>query len=801
MIEMRGAIQYAHQEKYPGRFVSLHHEDQIFTISADNQCHLRIELMTPKIIRFRYAVNPFFPADFSYAIDPTFSKQEVSYALGEESSKVIIRTNLLEIHILKDPISVHIYDHQGVLLCSDEKGFHWESNYEYGGEMVKMSKTAFVDEAFYGLGDKTTGQNVRGKRFTNWGTDQFGYHRGSDPMYKNINLYYSFHQGKSYGIYFDNSFRTHYDICHERNEVVSFWAEGGEMDYYFLHGDDLLDVSSQYANLTGVPELPPMWALGYQQSKWSYYPESRVKEIAAKLRAERIPCDAIYLDIDYMDGFRCFTWDQERFPEPKEMVSELGQDGFKVVAIIDPGIKIDFDYDVFQEGLIKDYFCRRSDGPHMKGKVWPGECYFPDFTNPEVRTWWAGLFGDLVANVGLSGIWTDMNEPAIFEVPSKTFPPDVRHHYDGHPCSHRKAHNVYGMQMARATSEGFQKFAKDKRPLIITRSGFAGMQRYSSTWTGDNLANWEHLFLAHMQTLRLSISGVSFCGSDVGGFIDQPSSELFVRWMQLAIFHPFFRNHSSGDHGDQEPWTFGEEATKLVREAIELRYRLLPYIYTCFYEHTITGKPILRPVIFNGSMKKPYLRNNNESGYLGDHLFYSPIMKEGQKEKNIFLPEGVWYDFESNAYFAGNQTHAIPSPLSKIPVFFREGAVIPLYPVLQHVGEHIVNTVTLKVYYSRKVTESSFYHDRGDGFDYKAGAFRYTKFITEGNLSNFSLTQTYEGQFTPEFSKYRVHFIGLSASELSIKVDGNKVDYYQRLNGNIVEIVVKQSFSKIDIQL
>ena len=380
--------------------------------------------------------------------------------------------------------------------------------------------------------------------------------------------------------FFDNTFKAHFDFGSERRSVTSFWAEGGEMNYYFIFGPELIDVTRRYTQLTGTPELPPLWSLGYQQSKWRYYPHTKVKEVTNKLRSNLIPCDAIYLDIDYMDGFRCFTWDKEKFPEPKAMISELKKNGFKTVVIIDPGIKIDENYAVYNEAIENNYFCRRADGPFMKGKVWPGDCYFPDFTNPKVRKWWSGLFQELIEEIGVRGVWNDMNEPALFEINGKTFPDDVRHDFDGNPCSHRKAHNVYGMQMARATFKGVKKYNSGQRPLVITRSAYSGAQRYASAWTGDNIASWEHLWIATMQCQRMSTSGFSFVGSDIGGFIDHPTPELFVRWMQLAVFHPFFRTHISGDHGEQEPWAFGEAALKIVRTYIVLRDTLVPYIYT-----------------------------------------------------------------------------------------------------------------------------------------------------------------------------------------------------------------------------
>ena len=287
-------------------------------------------------------------------------------------------------------------------------------------------------------------------------------------------------EGIGYGIFFDNSFRSHFDFAAERSEVTSFWAQGGEMNYYFIYGPGLLDVARSYTKLTGTPELPPLWAFGYHQCRWSYYPEIKLREVARGFRERAIPCDALYLDIDYMDGYRCFTWNKDHFPNPRKMVSELAEKGFKTVVIIDPGIKIDLDNDICNEGIDKGYFLKRQDGPFVRGRVWPGECFFPDFTHPDVREWWARLYLDLIRKDGVRGVWNDMNEPATFDLEGRTLYEDVRHDYDGHPCSHRKAHNVYGMQMSRASYEGVKRYSYPYRPFLITRATYSGGQRFAS---------------------------------------------------------------------------------------------------------------------------------------------------------------------------------------------------------------------------------------------------------------------------------------------------------------------------------
>ncbi len=410
-----------------------------------------------------------------------------------------------------------------------------------------------------------------------------------------------------------------------------------------------------------------------------------------------------------MDGFRCFTWDKKHFPDPARMIKELAEDGFKTVVIIDPGIKIDKNYSVYLEGVTNDYFCKRSDGPLFMGSVWPGLCNFPDFTNPKVREWWAGLFKGLM-EAGVSGVWNDMNEPAVFE--EGTFPLDVRHDYDGHPCSHRKAHNVYGMQMIRATKAGVKKFLKGKRPFTITRSAYSGAQRYAAVWTGDNVATWEHLKIANVQCQRLSASGFSFTGSDIGGFIESPDGELYTRWIQMAVFHPFFRTHSSGDHGEKEPWTFGLEYELVIRKFIELRYQLLPYMYSAFWQYCSSGRPMIKSLhMIDQRDYETYFRK--EEFMLGDNILVCPLSKK-LNGRLLYLPHGNWYYFFDDTTYTNAGELWFDIPLDKMPIFIKAGSVIPFNPIMQYVGEKVVDVLTLHVYFGTVITKSQLYVDAGD---------------------------------------------------------------------------------------
>jgi len=639
-----------------------------------------------------------------------------------------------------------------------------------------MSKKANDGECYYGMGDKATHLNLKGKRLENWATDQYAFLKEQDPLYKVVPFYIGLHHNKAYGVFFDNTFRTFFDFCHERRNVTSFWAEGGEMNYYFIYGPKMKDVVIAYTHLTGKPELPPLWTLGYHQCKWSYYPESKVKEITSTFRKLQIPCDAIYLDIDYMEGFRCFTWSEEYFPNPKRMVSELAKDGFKTVVIIDPGIKIDKEYSVYQEALEKDYFCKRADGPYMKGKVWPGECNFPDFTNPEVREWWAGLYKELISDIGVKGVWNDMNEPAVMDVPGKTFPMDVRHDYDGNPCSHRKAHNVYGTQMARATYEGVKRFAYPKRPFIITRSAYSGSQRYTSSWTGDNVASWEHLWVANIQMQRMSISGMGFTGSDIGGFAEQPSGELYARWIQLGVFHPFCRTHSSGDHGEQEPWSFGEEVIDITRKFVNLRYQLLPYLYTMFWKYVNEGEPMLKPLVYFDQEDIQTLYRTDEFIF-GNQILVCPILEPNAIGRRMYLPKGNWYNYWTNELLEGKKELWVATDYDQIPIFIKEGAIIPKYPVQQFVGEKEFEEITLDVYYKFGKEKSVLYEDAQDGYDYNKGRFSLRTFNLTGKDKELIIQLHEEGAFMTNYSKFRINLIGLPFKVSSIEIDNEKVSF------------------------
>ncbi len=772
----------------PNTIVSAEKEKKFYQFACQNKITLRVYILTNRIIRFRYALKGKFEKDFSYAINPAFKAKKVKSAFIELDQFYIIKTKELICKINKSNLSITIENKEGKTLSKNAR-FSARSTILKGLMDVRMTKKAFAKEQFLGLGDKSSSLNLRGETCVNWNTDSFAYGEGSYQLYRTIPFYYSLNKGLAYGIFMDNSHHSTFDFDSATKGETSFFTNGGEMNYYFIYGPELLSITQQYHQLTGVPELPPMWALGFHQCRWSYYPESRVREVAAEFRKREIPCDAIYLDIDYMDGYRCFTWNKKYFPDLKKMSDDLMDDGFSTIVMIDPGIKEDEDYFVYKDGIEKDMFCFRSDGNVMVGPVWPDECVFPDYTKPEVRDWWADLYEELYAKEGIAGFWNDMNEPAVFKVHAKTFPDDVLHDYDGQGGNHKKAHNIYGMQMTRATLAGLKKFQSEQRPFVLTRATYSGGQRYAAVWTGDNVATWEHLRLANRQCQRLSLSGFSFVGTDIGGFVDSPSPELMTRWVQMGIFHPFYRIHSMGNNvdgaaevhddvkaqeqnnrQDQEPWSFGEETAQYCKTAIELRYRLLPYLYTAFHENVKEGLPILQSLTFYDQTDKK-LHGVERDFLFGKNILVSPVVEEGTKKQKVYLPKGDWYDFNTGKKYAGQKTASIKTPIDQIPFFVKAGTVLPLHPIRQHTKAPL-EVLHLHIYPGNNT--SQLYEDAGQGYDYQNGDYRLTIFESKLTAKQLTITTSIEGNYKAEYKSIQLHLHGINAK--SISIGGKKVD-------------------------
>ncbi len=706
---------------------------------------LRLTFLDDDVIRCHYVKGYIFDAVPSYGVDAQYQPSFPRIIEEDRGDYIEISTRTLCVRVRKIDMGLEFFDlASGRLLCADAEGMGHRAEPETGDDLVWMLKHLPEGAHFYGLGDKPYELNLRGRRFDMWASDHYDFKKDSDPLYKSIPFFLSMNKGMCYGVFFDNTMRSYFDFGKDREDRLLFGADGGQMDYYFIGGRRGVDVVANYTKLTGLPSMPPLWALGYHQSKWSYYPQKNVEDVIETFRDKRIPCDSLHLDIHHMQEYMSLTWDKERFPDPDGLMNFYEEKGMKCVTIVNPGVKIEPDFYVWRSGFEKNVYCRRHDGALLTGRVWPGMCHFPDFTSPRTRRWWMGLFDHHIAEKKVRGLWLDMNEPALF--PDTTFPKDTRHEFEGYPCSHLKAHNIYGQAMARATHDAMKLHAPRRRPFILSRSGYAGMQRYAATWTGDNAADWSNLKMANIMVQRLSTSGVSFAGSDTGGFMGKPSPELYCRWLQLSAFHLFFRSHSNGELGDREPWSFGEQAEKHCRNAIEQRYRLLPYFYTAFYQYATEGLPIIRSLALqHHDIPDTYWRSSEF--FVGDALYVIPVHHQGEMRRKLFLPPGRWYSLWTDECIGqGGQEHSVKTPPETIPVFVKAGCVIPRWPVQQYVGEMDHPSVTYDLWWGELTSEESYhYEDAGDGYEYEHGQYLYHQFQYRAEADIMTLTHTWSG--------------------------------------------------------
>src|SRR5579862_1151251 len=639
---------------------------------------LRINALRDDIIRVRISPTGTLPEDASWAVLPESRTKSIPVHPMQDDSSVGFRTGALDVRIERNPLRLVIRDLGGTIISADAIGrpvqFHLGD--------FSVSKEMPGSEHYFGLGDKTGGFDRREQAYTLWNTD-VGPQESVDPLYKSIPFFLAINGGRSYGIFLDNTWRTWFDFGKSARDAYSFGAEGGPLDYYFIYGPTPKQVVENYAYLTGRPPLPPLWALGFQQSRYSYTPESQIRDIANRLRLDKIPSDVVYLDIDYQDRNRPFTVNSKTFPNFPGLVSDLRKQHFHLVNITDLHIAhvANQGYMPYDSGHAGDQFVKNPDGSEFVGVVWPGPAVFPDFTRAQTREWWGSLYQELVKD-GVAGFWNDMNEPSVFDGPGKTMPLDTVHRieepgFTTRTATHAEVHNIVGLENARATYEGLLKLRPNERPFVLTRATFAGGQRYGFTWTGDNSATWNHLRLATQMVLNLGVSVISFAGADVGGFNGSPPAALLTRWVEVAAFSPLFRDHSSKGTLPQELWVHGPEQEAIRRHYVETRYRLLPYIYTLADEASRTGMPLMRPVflefpeIFAGPSGFDHV---DTEFLLGPSLLVAPPpFAEMLDDYDVSFPSTEWFDF-----WTGEKVAAQPPATSIADVVkASEGAKFP----------------------------------------------------------------------------------------------------------------------------
>jgi alpha-glucosidase len=776
-VVLVSAQDVTHLEKI-GPVISIEKSSTTVTFNCGDKSQVRLTILAPDLIRVRASFTKPIPTrDHSWAIArddwPT-----PRWSLSEAAESITILTDELEVVVRRSPLLIEFRDARTHdLINADEQPMAYDAKGTLADRMFDPKAGMFVaatkkigfDEHFYGLGEKAARLDKRRDSFVNWNSDTPGYTLGKDPIYQTIPFYLGLQHSVAYGIFFDNSYRSYFDFGHSSQQRAWFGAEGGEMNYYFFHGPSIKKILGRYADLTGHMPLPPLWALGNQQSRWSYYPDTMVEEVVREYRNRDLPLDVLHLDIDYMQGYRVFTFDTKRFPDPEALTVKLGKEGVKLITIVDPGVKYqppvpnaaqltsgmpelqpqDQRYYVYDEGFKKNYFQHRMNGELFIPRVWPGEAVFVDYTLPDARRWWGDLHRAYMDN-GIAGIWNDMNEPSDFVDQTGKNQFDVVSFDEGEKSTHAKNRNVFALLMARATYEGLERLRPNQRPYVITRAAYAGIQRYSTMWTGDTNSTWDSLALNIPMFTTLGLSGEPFVGSDVGGFMGRGNGELLTRAYQVSFLAPFCRNHKVIDSYDQEPWRFGKYYEDIIRKYLKLRYQLLPFLYTTLEEAHRTGVPLFRPVLLN-YQDDPNTYNLDDEFMIGNDLLVAPVLKPDVTRRLVYLPKGSWYDYWTHKKHEGGTMVSSDAPLETVPMFVRAGSIIPMGPQMNYVGEKPSDPITFAIYPDEKGSASTtLYEDDGLSPAYKEGAFRRTTIAVKQVAGGYNATiSAPEGRHNP----------------------------------------------------
>src|SRR5215813_6807076 len=730
---------------------------------------VRITAVREDVFRVRVAPEGNFPKDFSWAVisepvPPAVKVEDASDSVKVSAGATIVR-------VKKAPLLIDFLDAAGNVVVSDESGLPMA----WDGARIRVWKKMPDGESYFGLGDKAGPMNRRNRSFTNWNTDEFGWQESSDPLYKTIPFFEGFRNGAAYGIFFDNTWRSSFDFGKESRDYYSFGADGGEINYYYFAGPDPKKIIENYTALTGRMPLPPLWTLGYQQCRYSYYPEKRAYEIVERLRGDKIPADTIYFDIDYQQGYAPFTINREYFPHFEKMIADFKAVGIHTILITDLHIKSDpnHGYAPFDSGVKQDVFVKRADGSLYVAPVWPGPSVFPDFTLTRVRDWWGDLYKDFVA-MGAAGFWNDMDEPAVFQTPSKTMPLDNVHRTDdGTKHPHTEIHNIFGLQNVRATFDGVKRLQPNERPFVLTRAAFAGAQRYAATWTGDNSSTWNHLAMSTPQLLSMGISGYGMVGDDIGGFAGSPTPDLLTRWFEVGAFNPIYRDHTAKGTADQEPWVHGPEHEAIRRKFIEERYRLLPYIYSAVEEMSRTGVPLMRP-LFLEYPKADGIAGNDHDFLFGRDLLVAPATTEMLDAQTIHLPPGDWFDYWTAEKHSNTEEIVLHPALGQMPLYVRAGAIVPMQDIVQHTGEIPRGPLKLRVYPGPDCS-GTLYEDDGHTFAYEKGEVLRANYSCQLNAEEVTVSGKVEKNgYVPWWTSAEVKVFGAASMPKAVKVSGNE---------------------------
>ncbi|MDB5275264.1 MAG: glycoside hydrolase family 31 [Ferruginibacter sp.] len=723
-----------------------------------------IHAYSDHIIRVRISKNKTLNS-FSYALVDNQIPLFENYSIKEEGNSITLSTNAINVEIEKAPaFSITFKNKAGQIINEDVKGTCFGTT--FSGDKATVYKKLQEGERFVGLGEALGNLDKRGMGITLNNTDNYKYGDTRLPMYISVPFYIGIHHQDVYGLFYNNSYKSFFNFASSTPNFSSVSFEGGDMDYFFMYDESLAKVIEHYSSLTGKMQLPPKWSIGYHQSRCSYYPQEKVTWIAETFRRKKIPLDCIVLDADYQQGYQPFRVNKERFPDMPGLAASLAKMNIELTASVYPGVKIDSSYELYTDGLKKNVFIKYADGSLFKTEIAPLPVLLPDYTNPNTRAWWIDKMKWLPDN-GIHGYWNDMNEPAVA---GSYLPDNLVFNFDGHATNAQEAKNVYGFQMARSSYESAVKYGNGRRPFVLTRSAFAGVQRYSAVWSGDNTASDEGLLSGVLLNSQMGLSGIPFAGPDLGGYIGDGTKDLFKRWIEVGVFSPFVRNHKGFFTPDNEPWSYGEEIEGIAKTFIEFRYRMMPYVYSAFYEASQTGMPIARSLCINYPFDDKVYDNVYQYQFLfGAAMLVVPVTSL-ENNKKIYLPKGVWYNIYSDEKITGEKSWTQDVPAYQIPVFIKASSVIPMQSVVQSAKEKPSDTLWLHVYNGKEKNSFVYYEDKGDGMEYQKGGY-CKRVITFDPVQKQLLLQTQEGTYQSDFKQLQLVFHGFENAITGVSIN------------------------------
>ncbi|MDM8008046.1 MAG: glycoside hydrolase family 31 protein [Phycisphaerae bacterium] len=768
--------------------VSLAREGQNILFNIRGKARVQLTILTADLVRVQIAPQGAFKSNVSRAVVKT-DWPAAEFEVSETRDQVIIATSVMQLIVRKKPFVLECRDLSGKLIVGDDpkRRIRWDNG------RTEVFKTTQPGEKYIGLGWRPQRLVRNGRKFVMRNRSSY---EPPETFNAEVPLWYGLRRGRAYAIFFDDTSWGTIDVGASSRRYMSFRNLGGNLDYYIFAGPTMAGILDRFTELTGRPFMPPRWAVGYQQCRWSYTPQSQLLEIAGEFRRRKIPCDCLYLDIDYMPNGHALTFDPKTFPKPVALLRRLHGQGFRVIANISP-LLVRSD-PKFGQALRRGLFLKTARGKVLIGRhfYWKefrgdktGECAWLDFTRTAVREWWAHRHRAFL-RTGVDGIWNDLNEP---EEMGKDWPSDVKYGFDGRPVDHCRTSPQYSLIQAEMSCDILRKHRPRQRPYVISRGGYAGIQRCAALWTGDNKSGWVNDFKRNIPMgLSMSICGNPHNGHDIGGFFGQPKHEdpidpeLYVRWMQAGVFNPFCRQHHDGFGNNPrmprpftEPWRFGPEIEAICRRFIEMRYRLMPYLYTLFHNAHQTGEPVQRPTFWDFPQDPLTLRHDYDFMF-GPFMLVSPVTRPGASTWDTYLPAGTqWINWWDESVYPGGRTVTTKTPLDRLPIFVRAGAIIPTGPFSQYEGQQPLDTLTLDAYPSANPSSFTLYEDDGISWDYLKGGYCKTHYQMRGTGDAFATgIGARQGSFVPTPRKYLLKIHRWPGSTLAPRLNGKRLPGY-----------------------